>query len=116
MMNYYYPLEDEFDQDDAKKLLDLNLCLVYFEKQDFYALALTGGGMDLSWDIIEAHIRLGYYPPLHFRPPRFAGMKQNERYESILDICVESRNIVKGWMESDIKDLERVREYLRSNS
>lgn len=68
MMNYYYPLDvcSRFDPKDAAiNLVGVPLCLVEFEDGD-YALALTGGGMDLSWEICEAFIRLDQYPPTHF--------------------------------------------------
>lgn len=73
VMNYYYPLP-AFSKDEAAAALaiaDLPLCLVEFEDglpwgADYaYALALTGGGMNLAWQIQEAHLRLGYLAPEH---------------------------------------------------
>ena len=91
MMSYYYPLPDHksFDADDAAKLDGLCLCIVNFSDSNYrsdviddrpdFALALTGGGMDLSWDIAEAHMRLGLLPPLHVcRLPRYAGKDLTE--------------------------------------
>lgn len=80
MMNYWYPLDEstysswsKFDPKDAAlKLADLPLCVVEVDGQ--YGLALTGGGMDLSWDICKAFVALGYLPPAHFADlPNFAG-------------------------------------------
>lgn len=118
MMNYLYPLKvtgHSFGMEDAKKLNGLNLCLVYFldeEESDAYALALTGGGMDLSWDICQGYIRLGFYPPVHFRLPNFAGMRKTKGREAVIDACVKGREIVKTWMDGDIRDLEHVRDCL----
>lgn len=114
MMNYYYPLyhRDSFGPEDAKKINHLPLCIIYFTESEEYALALTGGGMDLSWQICEAYMRLGYYPPVHFRLPRMAGKARSERNLVIVDACIKSREIVAGWQASDIEDLERTREYL----
>jgi len=114
MMNYYYPLPDfkDFGYEDALKINHLNLCLVYFTEKEEYALALTGGGMDLSWDIVEAYIRLGYYPPTHFDLPNFAGMPNDMHRRCIINACIGSREIVKGWMDNDIKDLENLTKYL----
>jgi len=115
MMNYYYPLYhgDSFDSEAAKKLRHLNLCLIQFyeteTQSEGFALALTGGGMDLSWDIVTGYIRLGYYPPVHFRLPNFAGMRKSAGREAVIDACVKGREIVKTWMDNDIRDLERVR-------
>jgi hypothetical protein len=66
MMNYWYPcpaVEDN-PQDAATKLLGLPLCVVEVDGE--WGLALTGGGMDLTWEIIEAFVRLGQLPPAHF--------------------------------------------------
>jgi hypothetical protein len=112
MMSYYYPLEGDFDEGDAKKISHTNLCLVGFNYDEGYALALTGGGMDFSWDICEAYIQLGFYPPVHFRLPRFAGMRATDKNLRIVDACTRGREIVITWEKNDIKDLERVREHL----
>ena len=115
MMNYYYPLyhRDSFDEEDAKKLKHLPLCIVYFTESEEYGLALTGGGMDFSWAICEAHIQLGYYPPVHFRLPNMAGKEASPRNLGIVDACIKGREILKLWQDNDIEDLKRTREYLK---
>lgn len=87
MMNYSYDLP-HFDADlheSAQAIADLPLCIVDFQG-DGYALALSGGGMDLSWEICEAFIRLGYLPPAHFASdlPKMAGDRERERYPLVL--------------------------------
>lgn len=84
MMSYYYPLPDgfrnwgehPFPRDEyaaADALRDVPLCVVRIDG-DGYGLALTGGGMDLSWEIAEAFALLGYLPPVHFADlPGMAG-------------------------------------------
>jgi hypothetical protein len=66
MMNYAYPVTSEVDADVsaqwAVRIAGLPLCVV--ELDGYTGLALTGGGTDLSWEIAEAFIRIGYYPPL----------------------------------------------------
>ena len=122
MMNYYYPLpiksygHADFDSDDAKKINDLPLCLVYFTDNESYALALTGGGMDLSWQICEAYMRLGFYPPVHFRLPMMAGKTLTARNKRIISACKKGRKIVKQWMDSDLRDLKRVQEYMKEET
>jgi hypothetical protein len=76
MMNYWYPLEGISDETEASEaalgLSGLPLCVV--EVDGSYGLALTGGGMDLSWEIAEAYVRLGMLPPVHFADlPSMAG-------------------------------------------
>ncbi len=67
MMNYFYPIgvrDDVHSDEAAKVIVDLPLCIVTIE--DDVGLALTGGGMNLTWEICEAHMLLGYLPPVHF--------------------------------------------------
>lgn len=73
MMNYAYPCDVDDIGDAAAKLDGLPLCVV--EHDDGRTeLALTGGGMDLSWEICAAYVRLGYAPPIHFASlPNMAG-------------------------------------------
>jgi hypothetical protein len=82
MMSYYYPLPS-FPDDIHKACLaikHLPLVIVQFEgDDDNAALALSGGGMDLSWEICEAFMRLGYLPPTHFELPRICGRGTSSR-------------------------------------
>lgn len=90
MMNYYYPLEESPGWDGLRQLVDLPLCLVTIDG-DRYGLALTGGGMDLSWEICEAFMRLGMLPPLHFAGlPGMAGRGASDRDTAIVRACVAS--------------------------
>lgn len=110
MMNYYYPLpdRDSFNGEDANKIQDMPLVLVEFEDENC-ALALTGGGMDLSWEICEAFIRLGYRPPLHFCDlPAMAGRGESEHDRAIIEACKESARIAIRWAEGTLSSLDRL--------
>lgn len=65
-MLYWYPLPAVEDSpvQAALSIRDLPVCVV--EVGGSWGLALSGGGMDLSWEIVEAYTRLGYLPPAHF--------------------------------------------------
>jgi hypothetical protein len=81
MMNYWYPVDSISDEDEAADaamtISDLPLCVV--EVGGTYGLALTGGGMDLSWEIAEAFVRIGMLPPVHFADlPSMAGLYPSE--------------------------------------
>ena len=82
MMNYYYPLSESvgyggnnnvfgpysnrYDEIEAAYRIRRHpLCLIRFE-DGVYALALTGGGMDLTWSIVGAFVDMGYFPPAAF--------------------------------------------------
>jgi hypothetical protein len=93
MMNYWYPADlylvgtgDAGAEEAARRLADLPLCVVQVNGD--YGLALSGGGMDLSWEICEAYTRLGLLPPAHFcRLPRMAGRGISTRDKYILSAC-----------------------------
>jgi hypothetical protein len=117
MMNYYYPLPDfKMDTDEAaKKIVHLPLCIVHFLETDEYALALTGGGMDLSWEICAAFIELGYHPPVHFRLPEFAGGPNIgvERAKRVIAAMRESIQISQNWRNADMADVNRAEAYIK---
>lgn len=78
MMNYRYPLPyfDQEPADAARAIQHLPLCLVQFTQDEEYALALTGGGMDLTWEICAAYVKLGYVPPATFwSSPNMCGVE-----------------------------------------
>ena len=117
MMNYYYPLPGfKMDVEEAaKKIANLPLCIVYFHETEEYALALTGGGMDLSWEICAAFIELGYHPPVHFRLPEFAGGPNIgvERAKRVIAAMKESIRISQNWRNADMADVKRAEAYIK---
>ena len=98
MMSYYYSLPG-FDMscDDAAKLLvDLPLVVVEFQDSGDKALALSGGGMDLSWEICEGFMLLGYLPPIHFSDlPEMADRGQSAKDRWIIAGCRRSLQVAK---------------------
>lgn len=67
MMNYYCPIELRYDMThEAAADILADTCLVLVEVHGETGLALSGGGMDLSWEICEAFMLLGSLPPAHF--------------------------------------------------
>jgi hypothetical protein len=69
VQDYWYPFQESvrFEEIDVEQacfnIRHLSLSLVYVADLDCWGLALTGGGMDLSWQIAEAFVRMGFYPP-----------------------------------------------------
>jgi len=111
MMNYIYPLPDNFNSsdDDFKKLVDKMsaVTLVCLIEEESYFLALTGGGMNLSWEICEAYMILGYLPPAHFcRLPAMAGKRLNTRNKWIMAGCRKSLRLQKWWADLELRDLK----------
>lgn len=115
MMNYYYPLPN-YDRNPEADQLHLykssaNVVLVQIrggeDVEDSYALALSGGGMDLSFDICHAYILLGYAPPLVFCDlPHFAGQdNRKEPFASIIKACFQSTKSALNRLERQVDRL-----------
>lgn len=97
MMNYIYPLPDHFEV--PEDIRDRLCCCTVVEINDQHYLALTGGGMDLSWEIVETYIRLGLLPPVHFcELPAMTGRGTNENDRTIIDACVRSYKTIEEQM------------------
>lgn len=65
MMTGYWPLADFLPvgmepEDVAWRMRHLSVCLVKVDEQ--YGVALTGGGMDLSWELAAGAIAAGFLP------------------------------------------------------
>lgn len=98
MMSYWYPVRIDDCEDAARAIAHLPLCVVEFE-DGRTGLALTGGGMDLSWEICEAFVRLGYWPPTHFADlPAMADRPRGEHDLALIAACEESCRIAEGWI------------------
>jgi hypothetical protein len=110
-MNYAYPLgrNDSFGAEDADKIKDLPLVLI--EMGGDYYLALTGGGMDFSWEICAGYVRLGFCPPFHFASG-LPKMAQNADRDMRLVIAgaKKTMNALENWVRNgrdDIRGLEK---------
>ena len=98
-MNHFYPCElrNLSTEDAARAIAHLPLCVVEFEDGET-GFALTGGGMDLSWQICDAFISCGYLPPLQYCDlPDMAGQEKHPRTQLILAACQRSAEIAEGW-------------------
>lgn len=122
MMSFAYPLPHlrEDPSELQLKLLKSYTNLMLVEIDDEYYLALTGGGMDFSWEICYAYMIAGYMPPIHFcgHLPRMAGKHRESRTDEVIAGAKRSIEIVKSWAESwerDIKDLENSIQEERKN-
>lgn len=107
MMNYWYPIEISDGYDAAELIADLPLCVVQINGT--FGLALTGGGMDLSWEICEAFTKLGELPPVHFcNLPRMAGRGKSPKDRYIISACRASLMVRMKRCKWALKDLRGV--------
>lgn len=96
MMNYYYPYESGMPASDQSVLMFNGVSVVVVEVDGDEVLALSGGGMDLSWDICKSYILLGYLPPVHFCDlPEYARYSEAKITQDnvIIDACLRSTQI-----------------------
>lgn len=123
MMNYVYPLPRYFSG-SLESVTDIEsgcICLVSFsdENQDRglpqFGLALTGGGMDLRWEIAGAYVDLGFRPPFGVTQglPDLAGMALTPRNALIIQAMRESAENVRDYANRCMGNLDRLEEKLR---
>lgn len=106
MMNYWYPISINDCKAVALKLEHLPLCVVEF-KGGTTGLALTGGGMNLAWEICEAFMLLGQLPPVHFELPAMCGRGVSKRDEWIIAGARKACQVVAkrmAWQLHKLKD------------
>jgi len=99
MMNYFHPCELRglSNEEAAEAIAHLPLCVVEFADGE-RGFALTGGGMDLSWEICDAYISCGYLPPFASCDlPDMSGKGREPRTQLILAACQRSAEILEGW-------------------
>jgi hypothetical protein len=116
MMNYFYPCPFRGSMEDAAMALG-QTCLCVVELGDgTRGLALTGGGMDLSWEIARAYVSLGFLPPAHIRLPRMSGWEHYGDAAYMLKVCKASQEVMirrASWGLSDLESMEQSRRQAR---
>ncbi len=98
--NFLYPLGEYFrvPRDFRSRLNNTTIV----RAGDEHGLALTGCGMDFSWEICESYLNLGYYPPVHFcRLPEMADRGKSARDRRIVRGCAESLDALVGRYQRD---------------
>jgi hypothetical protein len=117
LMNYIYPLPNYAGDETADQLkLDREagaVCLVRLlggdDAADEVCLALTGGGMDLSLDICEGYIMLGYLPPLHFADLPEFGDRSSRKEDRVVAAMIESAHVARRQADYTVKKLNERR-------
>lgn len=105
MMNFRYPIRLDRvggQVDAAFVLIDLPLVVITDPEGGEDFIALSGGGMDLSWEICEAYMRLGYLPPTHFNPERMC-KEDSELNRAIVAAYQKSCEVQISWLERRAK-------------
>jgi len=117
MMSFYWPCAVGDFIDESKGLQGLPVCIVDIRlPSGTYetGIALTGGGMDLSWELCETYIRLGYYPPFSLASnlPDMADKHNSPSAQLVLAAAAETCRAVKERAGSAMeRNLDRAKEY-----
>jgi hypothetical protein len=103
MMNYWYdcPMLSDDPEAVAVKLLNTPLCVVKVHEE--WGLALTGGGMDLTWEIVEAFVAIDMLPPVHFARslPGMAGRGTSDKDRLLIAACQRSMHEAEEILRRD---------------
>ena len=112
MMNYWYPCDIGYVREAALKLdrCHLPVCVVSVHGQT--GLCLTGGGMDLSWEICEAYMRLGYLPPAHFAQhlPIYGRRGCSKKDRWILQGCMRAMRVARNFASNGLRNIMEIRQ------
>lgn len=113
MMNYYWPLPKlrQHEEDAAIAIAHLPLCLVTVEGAP--ALALTGGGMDLAWEIAEAYMRLGWLPPTRLTLPKMCGRGVSPTDRWIAAGVIRAVSIHRNWLAGHAREMRDTMKWCR---
>ena len=114
-MNYYWPLPElRVTPEEAQAALEIDAgrlrpgCVVVVSVDGEPVLALVGGGMDCSDQLIAAYVTLGYYPPATIRLSHFGGPSDAHRWRVLIAASRQSQQCLQGWAAGRLEDLERL--------
>ncbi|MFE9412293.1 hypothetical protein ACFYN0_26395 [Streptomyces sp. NPDC006704] len=99
---------DMDEHDVARAIHDLPVCLVKVGRDhEEYGLTLTGGGMNLIWEIVEAFTRIGSLPPTDKIDLASIGRGDSELDRYLIAACQRAgREAIKS-IQRDLDSLER---------
>lgn len=98
--NFLYPLGERLrvPRDFRSRLNNTTIV----RAGDEHGLALTGCGMDFSWEICESYLNLGYYPPAHFcRLPEMSDRGKSPRDVRIVRGCAKTLDALVSRYQRD---------------
>ena len=116
-MNVRWPLPDyRGTPEEAQSILECDVgrvrpgCVIVTLIDGEPFLALAGGGMDMSDQIVAAYVALGYYPPACVRLPRFHGSGSTpaarHRWHVLILASRLAQSALAGWCASRIEALD----------
>ncbi len=98
--SYYFPLPSvENDPVAAAAKVAPSLCVV--QNPHGWGIALTGGNQNMSWEIVEAFVRLGFLPPVYIAQsmPSVGGRGKSDHDKIIVAACLAALDRYARLME-----------------
>jgi hypothetical protein len=116
LYNYIYPINFRVVGGEEKAALAIkNTGLLIIKTGDEYYMALGGAGMNMSWEICEAYMLLGFLPPTHFaKLPDLAGLRKNARVKWILAGVRRSLRLSRLWLASSLYHVNHLSAHMES--
>lgn len=115
MINTLWEIEDEYEpsEDDEQAMHGMTVIEMLDDGRPTgqYYLALTGGGMDMSWEIAETYVDLGYLPPsnLGSLPQRSSQTEDLSKKQRIVVEAMKRSHAVA--MRTNKRDLDKLEKY-----
>lgn len=108
MMNYYYEIDlRREDAESVQARIDrYGGCCILVMIGDEPKLCLSGGGMDLTWEIAWSYILCGQLPPTKYcnLPDQCEPLSRRNRL--IIKACRKSIQVHQRWLAGDKRNLE----------
>lgn len=116
MMNYFYecPLKDQCAA--ALAIAHLPLCVVEDTITGNTGFALTGGGMDFTWEICAAYIACGFLPPTYFELPKMGGIDLEGWQGDVYRAAHESINVRENWLRNNRDRLNELKKWVEAQN
>lgn len=113
MMNSLWGLPQNYEPSEDDKEAMRNMTVVAIKEGSGYPeyyLALTGGGMDMSWQIADTYVQLGYLPPAALGTlPNMANRTPSKGHDRLLvEALKESHRINSSSSENAIQSLDNM--------
>lgn len=108
-------LKHESIEEVSEALDSLPVCLVSAydgaetDDPEAWLLVLTGGGMDFSWELVEAYARLGNMPPVTLADlPRMSGRGESDIDRQLVALCIASCESMRDRSQRTIDSLQTI--------
>lgn len=111
MMNYLYPCPIKDPGEAARNIAHLPLCVVEFPGGPS-GFALTGGGMDFSWEICAAYVACGYLPPTEFDLPKMGEMTLTGWHLDVWQAMRRSIQVQQNWLNNSLEKLDELKKWV----